>query len=149
VPGSLFDTNVWIAVVFPTHPFHALAQEALARASVARPAVMCRATQQSFLRLASTSSILKIYGAQAATNRDALIVMDSLLSLPQVAARAEPDGAFELWCNMASKDTASPKVWMDAYLAAFAIAGGTNLITLDHDFKNFLAYGLSLELLNP
>jgi hypothetical protein len=36
VSGSLFDTNVWIAVVFPTHPFHALAQEALARTSVAR-----------------------------------------------------------------------------------------------------------------
>jgi uncharacterized protein len=148
VSGSLFDTNIWIAVVFPTHPFHALAQEALARASVARPAVLCRSTQQSFLRLASSPTILKAYGAEASTNRDALIAIDSLLSLPQVVTRVEPEGTFELWRQLASRDTASPKLWMDAYLAAFALAGGTNLVTLDHDFKNFLAHGLDLSLLN-
>jgi uncharacterized protein len=96
VSGSLFDTNVWIAIVFPTHPFHVLAQDALVRTSVANPAVMCRSTQQSFLRLASTATILKAYGAEASTNRDALIVMDSLLSLPQVVTRTEPEGAFEM-----------------------------------------------------
>jgi uncharacterized protein len=148
VSGSLFDANVWIAIVFPTHPFHVLAQDALARTSVASPAVMCRSTQQSFLRLASTATILKAYGAEASTNRDALIVMDSLLSLPQVVTRTEPEGAFEIWRKIAAKDTASPKVWMDAYLAAFAVAGGTNFVTLDHDFKNFLSHGLSLTLLS-
>jgi uncharacterized protein len=149
VPGSLFDTNVWLAVVFPTHPFHSQAQEALAASTSTRPAVMCRASQQSFLRLASTSAILKAYGAEAATNRDALMVMDRLLSLPQVVTRDEPEGAFELWRKMAAIATASPKVWMDAYLAAFAIAGGINFVTLDHDFKNFVSHGLKLSLLNP
>jgi uncharacterized protein len=148
VSGSLFDTNIWIAVVFPTHPFHDIAQDRLASASVARPAVMCRSTQQSFLRLASTPTILKAYEAEASTNRDALIALDSLLSLPQVVTRVEPDGTFELWRKIASRDTASPKVWMDAYLAAFAVAGGTNFVTLDHDFKNFTAHGLDLALLN-
>jgi predicted nucleic acid-binding protein len=28
-------------------------------------------------------------------------------------------------------------VWMDAYLAAFAIAGELRLCSLDQDFKNF------------
>jgi uncharacterized protein len=148
VSGSLFDTNVWIAVVFPTHPFHSKAKQALARTNTVRPAVMCRSTQQSFLRLASTPTILKAYGAEVSTNRDALIVMDKLLSLSQVVVRPEPDGTFDLWRNMAALESASPKVWMDAYLAAFAIAGGIDLVTLDHDFKNFLPNGLNLTLLN-
>jgi uncharacterized protein len=148
VPGALFDTNIWIAVVFPTHPFHDLAQEALARATSAQPAVMCRYTQQSFLRLASTPTLLKVYGAESSTNRDALVAMEGLLALPQVVLRSEPEGVFELWRQFASRDAASPKLWMDAYLAAFAVAGGTNMVTLDHDFKSFLTYGMNLILLN-
>jgi uncharacterized protein len=148
VSGSLFDTNVWIAVVFPADPFHSKAKQALALTNTARPAVMCRSTQQSFLRLASTPTILKAYGAEISTNRDALILMDKLLSLSQVVVRTEPDGAFDLWRNMAALESASPKVWMDAYLAAFAIAGGIDLVTLDHDFKKFLPSGLNLTLLN-
>jgi predicted nucleic acid-binding protein len=38
---------------------------------------------------------------------------------------------------------------MDAYLAAFAIAGGLRLVTLDRDFKNFVPQRLDIELLIP
>ena len=38
---------------------------------------------------------------------------------------------------------------MDAYLAAFAIAGRLRLITLDRDFKSYVPHGLDLTLLNP
>jgi hypothetical protein len=37
---------------------------------------------------------------------------------------------------------------MDAYLAAFAIAGGLRFVTLDGDFKRYEAQGLQLVLLN-
>jgi predicted nucleic acid-binding protein len=40
---------------------------------------------------------------------------------------------------------ASPKLWMDAYLAAFALAGGYQLVTLDKAFKQFK--GLNLRVL--
>ena len=149
MPASLFDTNVWLAAIFPTHPFHPQAQQALQRATSAQPALWCRATQQSFLRLASTSTLLKAYGAEGMSNRDALIALDALQTLPQVKLLDEPTGAFSLWRNMATLDTASPKVWMDAYLAAFAIAGGLRMVTLDRDFKNFVPQGLDLALLNP
>lgn len=43
--------------------------------------------------------------------------------------------------------THSPKIWMDAYLAAFAIAGGLRMVTLDGDFKAFVPQGLDLVLL--
>lgn len=48
-----------------------------------------------------------------------------------------------------TRDTASPKLWMDAYLAAFAIAGGLRMLTLGWHFKNFVPHGLDLNLMNP
>lgn len=149
MPGALFDTNVWLAAVFPTHPFHAVAQQALRQASPAQPAVWCRATQQSFLRLATTPALLKAYGAEGMTNRDALQALSALVALPQVTLRDETPGVFALWSQWAGVDTASPKLWMDAYLAAFAMAGGLTLVTLDRDFKLFVPQGLTLTMLNP
>lgn len=148
MPGSLFDTNVWIAAIFTTHPAHKQAQQVLQNATPADPAVFCRSTQQSLLRLASTPALLKIYGAEGLTNRDALVALAALLALPQVCEREEPPGLLALWHRLASRDTASPKVWMDAYLAAFAIAGGLHLVSLDQDFKSFEAQRLNLILLN-
>jgi len=148
VPGFLFDTNVWLAAIFPTHPFHTPARHALQQATPSRPAVWCRSTQQSFLRLATTPALLKAYGAQGMTNRDALVALDVLQGLPQVALREEPTGVFDLWGKLACIDTAAPKVWMDTYLAAFAIAGDMHMVTLDRDFKNFVSQGLVLDLLN-
>jgi predicted nucleic acid-binding protein len=37
---------------------------------------------------------------------------------------------------------------MDAYLAAFAIAGGLRMVSLDKDFRNFESHGLDLLLLS-
>ena len=82
------------------------------------------------------------------TNRDAVVALDALQALPQVALREESPGVFSLWCQLADADTASPKVWMDAYLAAFAISGGLKLVSLDRDFKNFVPHGLDLVMLN-
>lgn len=110
MPGALFDTHVWLAALFTTHPFHMLAKQSLQQARPAQPALLCRATQQSFLRLACTSALLKVYGAEGLSNRDALVALD-------------------------------------AYLAAFAVAGKLRLVTLDRNFKNFVPQGLDLTLL--
>jgi len=39
----------------------------------------------------------------------------------------------------------TPRLWTDAYLAAFAMAGGLQLVTFDQDFRRF--QGLSCILL--
>lgn len=145
MPGTLFDTNVWLAAVFPSHPFHATAQHMLQQTSAAQPAVWCRATQQSFLRLATTPALLKAYGAEGMTNRDALYALDAFQALPQVTFQDEPPGLFALWRTLAGLPSASPKVWMDAYLAAFAMAGGLRMATLDADFKAYVPSGLVLD----
>lgn len=148
MPGYLFDTNVWLAAVFTTHPFHQQARQKIQQATSREPAAFCRATQQSFLRLASTPALLKAYGATGLTNSDALVALGALLALPQVCERDEPPGTPALWHRLASHDTASPKVWMDAYLAAFAMRGDLRMVTLDQDFKNFVAQGLNLILID-
>ena len=147
--GSLFDTNVWLAAVFKKHDFHGIARKALEQSSATNPAVFCRSTQQSFLRLASTRALLKTYDADGMSNRDAIVAYEQLQAQPHVTMREEPTGLQALWLQLAGLDTASPKVWMDAYLAAFAIRGKLRLVTLDQDFKNFVSQGLHLSLLAP
>ncbi|MDB6034187.1 MAG: Ribonuclease VapC41 [Verrucomicrobiales bacterium] len=146
MPGSLFDSNIWIATVFPTHPAHHQARQLLLEATPGKPAVFCRSTQQSFLRLATNPALLKAYRAEELTNRDALLALKAWLILPQVCEREEPAGLVSFWHQLAARDSACPKLWMDAYLAAFAIAGGLDMVTLDHDFENFQAQGLNLHL---
>ena len=58
-------------------------------------------------------------------------------------------GIAGLWHQLANCGTATPKVWMDAYLAAFAIRGALHLVTLDRGFETYEPQGLRLSLLNP
>ena len=50
-----------------------------------------------------------------------------------------------LWKDLAARGTASPKLWMDAYLAAFALAGEYRLVTTDAAYRQFK--GLDLLVL--
>ncbi|MCU0779558.1 MAG: hypothetical protein MUF04_00490 [Akkermansiaceae bacterium] len=99
MPGWLIDANVWIAVSFAEHDHHALAKRFIAETSPECQALLCRATEQSWLRLLTTPALHR------------------------------------------------RKVWMDAYLAAFAIGHAVEFVTLDSDFKRFVKDGLKLKLL--
>jgi len=145
----LFDSNVWLALTFSAHPHHALAKEFFAEASAEHPACFCRATQQSFLRLATTPAILHAYGAEGFTNQDAAKLIKTLSSLPAVSTLEEPSGLESLWLELAGLPSASPKVWMDAYLAALAIRHEAEFVKLDRDFQTFEKDGLKWRLLIP
>ncbi|MCI0358751.1 MAG: PIN domain-containing protein [Planctomycetaceae bacterium] len=143
----LVDTSVWLAQAFGTHPHHAAAKSAIARTTPEKLAVFCRATEQSFLRLVSTPAVQRRYGMTEISNEEALRMLERLSSLPNIAFRDEPAGIVAQWYGLARRKTASPKVWMDAYLAAFAIAAGLTFLTLDADFRKFERSGLTLNLL--
>jgi uncharacterized protein len=68
-----------------------------------------------------------------------------LLALPQVIWLEEPLDLTTYWRRYASLSSASPKVWIDAYLAAFARGHAIPLATLDKDFTHFK--GLSVRYL--
>lgn len=147
MPGSLVDSSVWVAAAFRRHPHHVFVQDELDRATATAPAAFCRATQQSFLRLVSTPQVSRAYQPEPVTNRAAWVAYQTLLSRPGFVCLDEPPGTVALWHRLAVRDTASPKVWMDAYLAAFAISGGLDFVTLDRDFKTYEIHGLKLRLL--
>jgi predicted nucleic acid-binding protein len=59
-----------------------------------------------------------------------------------VAWAEEPPGLEPIWKGLAGGSAASPKLWMDAYLAAFAMAGEYQLVTTDKAFKQFKSLDL-------
>lgn len=147
MPACLIDTCVWLAVSFEAHPCHHQARRALLHATADSPWLWCRASQQSFLRLTSTPTLLNAYGTPTATNRDAFNALKALMGLEQVALVEEPPGLMACWMRLSCLDQAAPKRWMDAYLAAFAITGNWRLITLDREFLAFAPEGLDLQLM--
>ncbi|MDP0498638.1 MAG: PIN domain-containing protein [Verrucomicrobiota bacterium JB022] len=147
MPASLIDTNIWLARTFPTHPLHAESKHVIAEIGQDAQAMFCRSTQQSYLRLLTTSNIFRHYGLEAMTNRLAIEAYATLCKLPGVGFQPEPAGIEPQWHKLAKLDTPSPKVWMDAYLAAFAIQAGLQFVTNDRDFRRFVDYGLRLRLL--
>lgn len=135
--ARLFDVNVWIALAFHTHPAHELAKRAFESASSQAPAVFCRTTQQSFLRLVSTPAMQQCYGSERIDNTLAWDRCEALAAMPQVLFLGEPPDLQIHWSVYAKFDLPAPKRWMDAYLAAFARAYGIPLLTLDTDFLGF------------
>ena len=147
--ARLLDTGVWIALAFASHPGHRVAKKLFDSADSLHPLAFCRATQLSFLRLLTTPSIQTLYGAKGITNELAWSKSQELLALPQIIWLTEPTALEAEWKRGGGLPTVSPKVWMDAYLAAFAIAGHFELVTLDRDFTQFTRNGLKLTLLKP
>lgn len=143
----LLDTGVWVGLAFASHPHHALARAVFEAADSEHPIAFCRATQNSFLRLLTTPTLQAIYGCPAVTNAQAWAKSCELLGLPQVVWLAEPVALESAWERCACVATVSPKVWMDAYLAAFAIAGDLELVTFDRDFYHYAQHGLRMTLL--
>ena len=145
--GLLFDSNVWVALTFPTHGLHLTATSVLENCVKTSTALFCRSTQQSFLRLITTATLARTYGSATIDNRQAIQIFTDLHQLPYVGFESEPAGTNDLWLKLADRNTASPKLWMDAYLAAFAISGQLRFVTADKDFRQFQASGLDLHLL--
>ena len=142
----LCDANVFIALAVEQHASHRHAARWFESLGDDDTAAFCRATQNSFLRLL-THKIAEDYAPLP--NRKAWEVYDQLYRDDAVVVAEEPAGLEPIWRKLAARDTVSPKVWMDAYLAAFALGGGLRLVSLDHDFKTFSVHGLDLLLLNP
>ena len=145
--ACLFDANIWVALAFSTHPHFAEAKKEFESADSLRPVAFCRSTQQAFLRLITTPRLQEFYRSGLITNEEAWEKWEALLALPQVIWLDEPVGIDAIWRKYARLKTASPKVWMNAWLAAFAEGHGIRLVTLDRDFQTYEAQGLDLVLL--
>ena len=142
----LCDSNVWLALVLTLHRHHSVAVEWFESVDTLGGVCFCRATQQSLLRLLTTAAVMRPYGNRPLTNRQAWTVYEQLLADDRIVLRMEEPSRLEIrWKTLGLRASAAPKLWMDAYLAGFALAGGLGLVTTDAAFSQFP--GLDLTLL--
>ena len=146
MPGFLFDSNIWVALTFASHPFHDRAGEQVKRSSADRPICRLRATELSTCRLITTPVIHRAFGVPSFPNTEAIAFLSSLFQETGSLEILEPKGTRELWLRLANAESPSPKIWMDAYLAAVSIRGGFDFVTLDGDLNRFSADGLAVVL---
>jgi toxin-antitoxin system PIN domain toxin len=145
---ALLDTNLWIALTLDTHPGNPSAVAWHASAPLNRGSLLfCRHTEISFLRLTTQEATMQAFGKKPFSNTEAARFLASVQADPMVVTAQESPGTKELWLKLAASGVPSPKVWMDAYLAALAIQAGADLLTFDKGFRKFEKAGLSLHLL--
>ena len=94
-------------------------------------------TQLSFLRLLTTDAVMRLYGVPPLTNAAAWTIYNQFQSNRRIGLAKEPSRIESFWKSFCLRETASPKLWMDAYLAAFAMAGRHQLLTTDTAFRQF------------
>jgi len=142
---KLPDVNIWLALALSGHTHHQVARTWLDGEETDASLCFCRATQQGLLRLLTTAEVLSGYGNPPLTNREAWQVIESFMEDDRITFIHEPEGLEDTWKTLAIRDTNSPKLWMDAYLAAFALRAGLRIITSDKAFSQF--QGLDLLVL--
>ncbi len=143
---ALPDSNVWLALTLRGHRLHQGVMAWLSTRTSRGSVLFCRATQQAMLRLLTTAAVLNPYGNPPLSNAQAWEVYQSMRADPRIGFAHEPPDLEAAWSALALRPSASPKLWMDAYLAAFASAAGYRLVTIDTAFRQF--GNLDLELLD-
>jgi toxin-antitoxin system PIN domain toxin len=128
------DVNLWLALTFDSHIHHPAAKTWFDGLSSDTVCWFCRLTQQGFLRLATNPNV---FGNDAMTLPDAWQKYDLFLSDPRVIFAEEPAAIESHWRICTQNRSFSPKVWNDAYLAAFAVAGRLQLVTFDKGFTQY------------
>lgn len=88
---------------------------------------------------------MKGYGSPPLTNAGAWELVKRICADPRCRYVEEPLTTEERWKCYAARETALPKIWMDAYLAAFSVAGDYSFVTFDRGFLQFK--GLDVILL--
>lgn len=141
--SDLLDANVWVALVTADHVHHERALRYWQEESMESVAY-CRVTALAFLRLVTNAHVMQ---HAVLTSDEAWALWQEWLLLPEVTFRDEPVGLDEQLGQFSRGMSIRPKLWTDAYLAAFAIAGNHRVVSFDGDFQKFP--GLNLLLLQP
>ena len=124
---SFPDINVWLALLIEDHR-HRPAASAWWRADQSHQIAFLRLTQIGVLRLLTTSAAMNghpLAMAEAWSAYDHLYLDDRVVFLP------EPPTVEHAFRNAASSGQASPKLWADAYIAAFADVADAEVVTFD------------------
>jgi len=123
---SFPDVNLWLALAVPEHVHVGLAAQWWEETE--DQIAFCRLTQLGFLRLLTTSAMM---GGKPLASAEAWNVYHRFFEDDLVLFAAEPVGVERLFQEQTEGFSASPKIWADAWLLAFAQAAGGKLVTFD------------------
>jgi toxin-antitoxin system PIN domain toxin len=128
----LADVNVWFALAMEEHQHHWQARKWWEET----PGLLGfgRTTQLGLLRLLTSSGPMR---GQPLTNEQAWAVWDGFLSDERVRMFPELPAADDHFRRFSMSPEPSPKVWVDAYLAAFAAANHAMLVTFDQALSRY------------
>ena len=136
------DINVWLPLLWEGHAAHAVARKWAS--SEPKELVVCRVTQMGLLRHLCNPVIM---GADVLSNRAASGVVSSLTVRSGVRFSPEPAGLDSIFPRLGESTEPQRNRWTDAYLAAFAISGGFELVSFDREFARYEEHGLTWQLL--
>ena len=125
---NFLDANVWLALIWDRHEQSQSAHSWFEQASGDR-FLFCRFTQLTVLRLLTTASIM---GRDVRTMKGAWEIWDQVTADSRIGLLVEPEDMEPRLRKHSRLASASPKVWADAYLLAFAQSAGIRLLTFDH-----------------
>ena len=131
--SDLLDANVWVALAAADHVHHERALRYWQEES-GDSVAFCRVTALAFLRLVTNTRVMQ---HAVLTSGEAWALLQEWLKLPEVSLLGEPVGLDEQLGQFSRMLSIRPKLWTDAYLAAFAMAGNHRVVTFDGDFRKF------------
>ena len=129
---SFPDVNVWLAVLLGDHMHRAQARkwwESDASTIIA----FSRFTQISVLRVLTTAAAMN---GKPLTMSAAWHAYDRLFEDDRVALLPEPDSLEPAFRKLSRARLASPKIWAEAHIVAFAARSNGTLVTFDRALAN-------------
>jgi toxin-antitoxin system PIN domain toxin len=134
ISGRLPDVNVWLSLCYDRHGHHQAAVDW--REAVRIPVYFCHVTQMSLLRLLTNPRVMR---SDMRTPQDAIGVYRELRSDERVRYAHETPDMESLWFSLMAAPSANGGVWTDAWLAAFALAHGSKLVSFDAGMRRWAA----------
>ncbi len=125
--SNFLDANVWLALLWSRHA-HSKRAGLWFEDACEEQFFFCRITQLTVLRLLTTQAIM---GADTRSISQAWGLWDRIWEDDRFIFLAEPEGIESEFRSRSQSLSASPKVWADAYLLAFATVAGLKLVTFD------------------
>ena len=137
---TISDVNYLLACCYERHVHHPSALAWLEQQDELS-IVICRNTQMGLLRLLSNPAVM---GTDVCTLPQAWDVYDYLMSDERFDFYSEPVGVEQYLRKYTRAGRVFPKLWQDAYLAAFARAAKLHLVSFDGGFQQFEALRLTI-----
>ena len=139
--AALCDINCLLAFCYDRHVHHPAALTWLEQQDELS-VVVCRNTQLGLLRLLTNANVMT---GEVCNLKQSWKIYDTLMSDERFDFYAEPIDLEQHFRHYTASGRVSPKLWQDAYLAAFARTTKLHLVTFDGGFQQF--EGLRLTLL--